>query len=205
MLVVFKLVLQQREQDVLILPVSTLSSYKNRFGNIDVRSSFTACLEKGQEIKDNVLDFYFLHAAENQLRENLKESIYLYNSCFYLRLTQFNPKAIFKGTKNTDIFSKKYLVIPVCYGHHWILVIVRTRPHISLMILDSLNKEQRSVELKITRYLQDVWSAKMPQSGKKTLEVKEIRYPTVPPQPNDTDCGLYIMNLKSSLTLSTET
>ena len=33
----------------------------------------------------------------------------------------------------------------------------------------------------------------MPQSGKKTLEVKEIRYPTVPPQPNNTDCGLYIM------------
>ena len=61
------------------------------------------------------------------------------------------------------------------------------------MILDSLNKEHRSVELKITRYLQDVWSAKMPQSGKKTLEVKEIRYPTVPPQPNNTDCGLYIM------------
>ena len=180
-------------QDVLILPVLTLSSYKNRFGNIDVQSSFTACLEKGQEIKDNVLDFYFLHAAENQLRENLKESIYLYNSCFYLRLTQFNPKTIFKWTKNTDIFSKKYLVIPVCYGHHWIPVLVRTRPHISLMILDSLNKEHRSVELKITRYLQDVWSAKMPQSGKKTLEVKEIRYPTVPPQPNNTDCGLYIM------------
>ena len=140
-------------QDVLILPVSTLSSYKNRFGNIVVQSSFTACLEKGQEIKDNVLDFYFLHAAENQLRENLKESIYLYNSCFYLRLTQLNPKAIFKWTKNTDIFSKTYFVIPVCYGHHWILVSVRTRPHISLMILDSLNKEHRSVELKITRHL----------------------------------------------------
>lgn len=145
-------------QDVLILPVSTLSSYQNRFGNIDVQSSFTACLEKGQEIKDNVLDLYFLHAAENQLRENLKDFVYLYNSCFYLRLTQFNPKAIFKWTKNTDIFSKKYLVIPVCYGHHWILVIVRTRPHISLMILDSLNKESRSIELKITRYLQDVVS-----------------------------------------------
>ena len=29
--------------------------------------------------------------------------------------------------------------------------------------------------------------------GKKTLEVKEIRYPTVPPQPNNTDRGLYIM------------
>ena len=103
-----------KSQDVLILPVSTLSSYQNRFGNIDVQSSLTACLENGQEIKDNVLDFYFLHAAENHLRDNLKDSIYLYNSCFYMKLTQFNPKAIFKWTKNTDIFSKKYLIIPVC-------------------------------------------------------------------------------------------
>ena len=38
-------------QDVLIVPVSTLSLYENRFGNIDIQSSFTACLEKGQEIK----------------------------------------------------------------------------------------------------------------------------------------------------------
>ena len=38
-------------QDVLIFPVSTLSSHQNRFGNIDIQSSFTACLEKGQEIK----------------------------------------------------------------------------------------------------------------------------------------------------------
>ena len=84
-------------------------------------------------------------------------------------------------------------MIPICRGHHWTLVIVRTHPHISLMILDSLNKEHRSVELKITRYLQDVWSAKLPQRAKKTLEVKQIRYPTTPPQPNNTDCGLYIM------------
>ena len=64
-------------QDVLIVPVSTLSLYQNRFGNIDIQSSFTACLEKGQEIKDNVLNFYLLHAAENRLRDNLKDSIYL--------------------------------------------------------------------------------------------------------------------------------
>lgn len=61
------------------------------------------------------------------------------------------------------------------------------------MILDSLNKEHGSVELKITRYLQDVWSEKLPQRAKKMLQVKQSRYPTIPPQPNNTDCGLYIM------------
>ena len=58
---------------------------------------------------------------------------------------------------DTQIFSKKYLVIPVCDGRHWILVIVKTVPNISLMILDSLNKQQKTVERRITRYLRDMW------------------------------------------------
>ena len=51
-------------QAVLILPLSTLSSYQYRFGNIDVQSSFKACREKGLQIKDNVNDFHFLHAEK---------------------------------------------------------------------------------------------------------------------------------------------
>lgn len=111
---------------------------------------------------------------------------------FLQKISQFNPQAI-RMDKNTDIFSKKYLVIPVCDGHHWILVIVRTVPNISLMILDSLNQNRTSVERRIIRYLRDQWSARTTQGGKKTLEVKQIRYPTVPQQPNDKDCGLYVM------------
>lgn len=61
------------------------------------------------------------------------------------------------------------------------------------MILDSLHKEQKTVERRIVRYLKDVWSARPPQGGKKTLEVEEVSYPTVPQQPNDKDCGLYVM------------
>ena len=107
------------------------------------------------------------------------------------------PRAVacFQQKMPTGLSFRTYAprLIPVCYGHHWILVIDRTQLHISLMILDSLNREHRSIEVKITKYLQDVWSAKLPQSGKKTLELKQIRYPAVPPQPNNKGCGLYIM------------
>lgn len=179
--------------DVLILPVSTLLSYQNNFGSVDVHSCFTVCLEKDQEVNDDVLDFYLLHAAENRLHCDLKTMLYLYNSCFYQKLSQFNPQALLKWTKNTDIFSKKYLIIPVCDSHHWILVIVRMDPNIKLMILDSLQKQQKTVERRIVRYLKDVWSARPSQGGRKTLEVEQVRYPTVPRQPNDKDCGLYVM------------
>ena len=91
------------------------------------------------------------------------------------------PRAVacFQQKMPTGLSFRTYAprLIPVCYGHHWILVIDRTQLHISLMILDSLNREHRSIEVKITKYLQDVWSAKLPQSGKKTIELKQIRYP----------------------------
>lgn len=86
-------------EDVLILAVSTLLSYQTSFGDIDVHSCFTACLKKDQEVNDEVLDFYLLHAAENQLHCDLKKILYIYNSCFYKKLSQFNPQAIMKWTK----------------------------------------------------------------------------------------------------------
>ena len=50
--------------------------------------------------KDNVLDFYLLHAAENRLRDNLKDSIYLQ----FLLLHKINA-----GQSKDDIqVDKKY-------------------------------------------------------------------------------------------------
>jgi len=112
------LVLNIKEQksaesdEVLILPVSTLLSYQTSFGSVDVHSCFTVCLEKDREVNDDILDFHLLYAAENQLHRDLK-MLCLYNSCFYQKLSQFNPQALLKWTKNTDIFPKKYLVIPM--------------------------------------------------------------------------------------------
>ena len=122
----------------------------------------TARLHSANHLQKTMSSIFIYSMPRKIGYETIWRTLYIYNSCFYIKLTQVNPKTISKWTKNTDIFSKKYLVIPICRGHHWTLVIVRTHPHISLMILDSLNKEHRSVELKITRYLQDVWSAKLP-------------------------------------------
>ena len=74
-----------------------------------------------------------------------------------------------------------------------ILVIIRTVPNTPSMILDCLIQKRTSVEGRIIRYLRDLWSARTPHGGKKTLEVQQIRYPTVPQQPHDKDCGLYVM------------
>ena len=94
-------------------------------------------LEKGQVVNDDVLAFYLFHAAKNQLHYDLKKIFHLYNSCFY-QTSQFNPQALLKQTRDTGIFSKKYLVIFICDIDHWILAKVRMNPNMTLLILNSL-------------------------------------------------------------------
>ena len=61
------------------------------------------------------------------------------------------------------------------------------------MVLDSANEEQRvNTERTIKRYLEDEWSAKQPLKKIK-LVFQDVRYPRTPQQPNNTDCGVYVM------------
>ena len=121
--------------------------------------------------------------------------LFIYNSCFYKKLSQFNPHAIRRWTKNTDIFNK-YLFIPICKDSHWLVVIVNNDKTTSIMIIDSLNGTHGSLERTVKRYLQGEWAAKekqQPSGMNKNLVVGEVHYPAVPKQTNDKDCGLYVM------------
>lgn len=196
------LTLQVRErkpissEEHLILPVTTLLTYRTSLGGIDLFNTFASCLERGKKINDDLLDFFFISTAENQLNQIMKKQIFIFNSCFYKKLIQFNPQAIRKWTKDTDIFSKKYLFMPICKDLHWLLVIIKNGKTTSIMILDSLNGEHALLEKRVKRYLQDEWAAKekqQPRGTKKPLAIEEIHYPLVPKQTNDKDCGLYVM------------
>lgn len=159
-------------------------------------NTFATCLENGKEVNDDLLDFFLLFTAETHLNDIMKKQIYIYNSCFYKKLSQFNPHAIRRWTKNTDIFTRKYLFIPICRDSHWLLVIIKNDKTTSIMILDSLNGTNGSLERTVKRYLQDEWAAKekqQPSGIKKNLVVEEVHYPVVPKQTNDKDCGLYVM------------
>lgn len=180
----------------LILPIQSLMTYRTSLGGIDLMNTFATCLENGKEVNDDLLDFFLLFTAETHLNDIMKKQIYIYNSCFYKKLSQFNPHAIRRWTKNTDIFTKKYLFIPICRDSHWLLVIIKNDKTTAIMILDSLNGTHGSLERTVKRYLQDEWAAKekqQPTGIKKNLVVEEVHYPVVPKQTNDKDCGLYVM------------
>ena len=89
---------------------------------------------------------------------------------FTKKLASFSPNRIRNWTKGVNIFLKEYVIIPVCTGTHWMLVIVKMNrgDGVSIMILDAANRpsvrsnkiHRRSVERLVKNYLRDEWTVK---------------------------------------------
>ena len=194
----------QDEMRINFVPSVVLTRFKSKYGNVQVDSDNLQNLEQGFLIDDNIIDFVlFYKAEERSAYPNFPaDLLYIFSSCFYKKLTDFNPNRIRHWTRGVNIFSKEFVIIPVCTGRHWMLVIVKMNygDGVSIMILDSANRpssrsnatRRPSVERLVRNYLQDEWVAKSKQRAPQ-ITFEEVSYPDVPQQPNDTDRGAYVM------------
>jgi Ulp1 protease family, C-terminal catalytic domain len=90
-------------------------------------------LDEDEFLNDNLIGF-FLRYLEYDLEENnpeLAKKVYFYNSYFYDRVMQsskgrkgINYESVQKWTRNIDIFSKDFVVVPVNESFHWYVVII---------------------------------------------------------------------------------
>ena len=143
----------------------------------------------------------FYRAEEKSADSRFSADTNIFSSCFYKKLTDFDPNRIRNWTKRVNIFNKDFVVIPVCTGSHWILLIVKMNhgAGISMMILDSANRSSQksslTLERRIKSYLNDEWVAqtKHQLKSQSTISFEEVSYTNVPQQPNGTDCGVYVM------------
>ena len=190
------------------VPSAILTMYRSKYGNVQVDSDNLQNLEQGFLIDDNIVDFVFFYKAEEISAAPYisTDTLYIFSSCFHKKLASFNPNRIRNWTKGVNIFLKEYVIIPVCTGTHWMLVIVKMNrgDGVSIMILDAANRpslrsnkiHRPSVERLVKNYLRDEWAAKATLK-KKSVSFGEVIYPDVPQQPNDTDCGAYVMKFFS--------
>ncbi|MCJ1390195.1 hypothetical protein MMC18_003053 [Xylographa bjoerkii] len=90
-------------------------------------------LDDGQFLNDNLLGFY-LRYLEYQLEEqrpDVAKKVYWFNTYFFASLTQtvrgkrgINYEAVRKWTRNIDIFTYDYAVVPINESAHWYVAIV---------------------------------------------------------------------------------
>ncbi|KAI6899946.1 cysteine proteinase [Hortaea werneckii] len=93
-------------------------------------------LDEGEFLNDNIISFA-MRQIEEQMAPEEKENVHFFNSYFYSFLTTkngkkaFNYDAVKRWTKNKDIFSTRYIVVPICVDLHWFVAIICNLPELS--------------------------------------------------------------------------
>ncbi|GAB1739590.1 hypothetical protein NU219Hw_g4539t1 [Hortaea werneckii] len=108
-------------------------------------------LDEGEFLNDNIISFA-MRRIEDQMAPEEKENVHFFNSYFYSFLTTkngkkaFNYDAVKRWTKNQDIFSTRYIVVPICVDLHWFVAIICNLPELSRKLAGDDEQEQEAKE-----------------------------------------------------------
>lgn len=110
-------------------------------GSMFIKSSDLLTLDSDTFLNDTVIDFYMSYLQNTELPKELAKKVFVFNTFFYSTLNKTQSKNLSpeerklssakrrhgnvkRWTKGVDLFSKDFIVIPICQNSHWFLVIV---------------------------------------------------------------------------------
>lgn len=85
-------------------------------------------LDDGEWLNDNIISFCLRHLEEQH--QELKDQVYIFNTYFYTALSTkqskkgFNYEAVRKWTKNIDVFSYPFVIVPINVNAHWFVTVI---------------------------------------------------------------------------------
>ncbi|PWA58695.1 ulp1 protease family catalytic domain, Homeodomain-like protein [Artemisia annua] len=117
--------------------------------------------------------------------------------------TGSNKEKVLNWIKKKDIFSRKYVVLPVVQWGHWSVLIfchfgesleskVKTP---CILLLDSLEKTDHSTQLEplIRKFVLDIYGKLKRTEDKRLLRKMSFLVPKVPQQRDGEECGYFIL------------
>ncbi|KAK7010031.1 sentrin-specific protease 1-like isoform X1 [Biomphalaria glabrata] len=151
-------------------------------------------------LNDEVINFYMNMLMERGEKSNNK--VYAFNTFFYPKIMSGGHSAVKRWTKNVDIFSKKYIIIPVHLSMHWCLCIVNMEKKV-ITYFDSMGGKNPNCLRAVLNYLRDESVAKnQPQFQEKEWEIKHAE--DNPQQMNGGDCGMFMCKYAEYITRGKE-
>ena len=90
-------------------------------------------LDDGQFLNDNLIGFYlrYLECSLEVQRPDFAKKVYWFNTYFFASLTQpvkgkraINYEAVRKWTRNIDIFTYDYAIVPINECAHWYVAVI---------------------------------------------------------------------------------
>ena len=197
---------KQREEDILLC----------REGRCEVRMGNYMNLREGYDLDDALVNYFcqLAHAKRTNVvnYESLGQS-FIADSLFFAQLQKYKDyptQVAYQKTKSwipkkISLFDLSFFGVPVCVEEHWFFVGFfnlnnlynrsKRRPYLLVFDSASVHTNRYRHVTTIVKFLYEYYSANLPY--KKTLADKlmHIPNPTVgfPQQPNDHDCGLYVI------------
>jgi len=206
-----------------------------------------ATLEHDTFLNDIIIDFYLTYLFHNILPIESQDSIHIFSTMFYKRLLQ-SPKKTAKKvadyetdptlsssekrhfrvagwTKHVDLFSKDFVIVPICEHDHWYLVVI-IRPGLIVnpvkseerilkgepfvLVLDSIGGTKSAAVTNIRHYLACEWRKKKCAGEEPSkefsftaAEMRTIR-PRKPEQENGSDCGIFLLQYVEKIFIDTK-
>jgi hypothetical protein len=167
-------------------------------------------------LNDSIVDMWIKYLFKERYA-SCSSDFYGFSSFFWKKISpKDGEKEVSKWTGGVDIFTKKYLFIPVCQSAHWTLIFVVLPTLVPedpgcILWLDSLGGSGNTAFTKIRRYLEHEFLLKKEKEDPASLDDDDttpmyemIRSlprgnPSVPKQDNSTDCGLFMLQFIESL------
>ncbi|VDK67032.1 unnamed protein product [Litomosoides sigmodontis] len=129
-----------------------LLNYPRDQPTISIRYADVEYLRPNEMLNDTIIEFYLKYIQMELVSSERRSSIFIFNPFFYSRLTQTPPggsgvirttssrskwiaenyKGVRTWTKNVDIFSADYIIVPIVEDIHWYLAII-TFPRYSIV------------------------------------------------------------------------
>jgi len=109
-------------------------SYSGIERSIEIYRNDLQRLEPNERLNDIIINFYLKYLEKERITKSLRSRIHIFNSYFYEKLKLLknadkgNKQRVYMDTKNwtknVDLFTKDYILIPICDQKHWCLAIV---------------------------------------------------------------------------------
>ncbi|KAG8194440.1 hypothetical protein JTE90_011049 [Oedothorax gibbosus] len=104
-------------------------------GRMNITYADFKCLNEGKFLNDAIIDFYLKYFFDTELTDSDQKRTQIFSSYFYSRLTQKTKPNIpvtkierydrvKKWTRNIDLFSKDFIIVPIYHESHWFLAVI---------------------------------------------------------------------------------
>ncbi|CAL9247169.1 unnamed protein product [Arabidopsis halleri] len=134
-----------------------------------------------------------------------KKNSFVYLDCLWFSMYKSENhnirSSVFDSIKAKQIFSKKYVFLPIVYWSHWTLLIFCNfgedldSDNTCMLFLDSLQTTDSSQRLEpdIRKFVLDIYRAEGRTEDPRLVDEIPFHVPVVPQQTNDVECGSFVL------------